>query len=244
MAPQASSPRRPILCAVLDGAALGADPGRFAERLFLAGVDWIQLRDRVLEGDALYRIARALVAVARDIDAANAASSRNPPRVILNRRADIAWAAGADGVHLGFNAIAVPKARQLLGDDALIGVSLHSPTEAESALESGANYAHLAPIWDPISKPASRPPLGLQKLAEAASLGLPLLAQGGLDPLRADQAVQAGAAGIAVTGQFHVNADPTSAARELRDHLDRDSPPTGQISRNQSARAGDREPTP
>ncbi len=224
-----ASSQNPILCAVLDGSALGPDPGRFAEALFAAGVDWIQLRDRALEDEPLYRLARAL---------ARAAHDRPGRRVLVNRRADIALAAGADGVHLGFDAIDSKSARALLGNDAWIGASLHSPDDFEAAAGSDLSYAHLAPIWDPKSKPASRPALGLEALARAATFGLPVLAQAGLDAGRARLAIGAGAAGIAVTGQLSGSADPAAIAAELRRGLDQASEPAGSNPRNQWAPAG------
>ncbi len=213
---QRISSQGPILCAVLDGSALGSDPVRFAAALFAAGVDWIQLRDRLLQDEPLYRLARALALAAHD---------QPDRRVLVNRRADIALAARADGVHLGFDAIDSKSARALLGEDAWIGASLHSPDEIEAAAGSCLSYAHLAPIWDPISKPASRPALGLEALARATAFGLPVLAQGGLDADRARLAIGAGAAGIAVTGQLSGSADPAAIAAELRRGIDQASGP-------------------
>jgi len=212
---------RPVLCAVLDAKALGAAPRTRAAALFAAGVDWIQLRDRALEDEALYSLARALVAARADAGersqgagVALAADAR--PRVLVNKRIDIALAASADGVHLGFDALAEADARALLGRHALIGASLHSLAEVEAAARSGLDYAHLAPIWNPRSKPASRPALGPAVLARASRAGLALLAQGGLDPQRASEARAAGAAGIAVTGILGEATEPTEIARRLR----------------------------
>ena len=213
---QQISSQGPILCAVLDGSALGSDPVRFAAALFAAGVDWIQLRDRLLQDEPLYRLARALALAAHD---------QPDRRVLVNRRADIALAARADGVHLGFDAIDSKSARALLGEDAWIGASLHSPDEIEAAAGSCLSYAHLAPIWDPISTPASRPALGLEALARATAFGLPVLAQGGLDTARARLAIETGAAGIAVTGLLSQAADPAAIAAELRRGIDRASGP-------------------
>ena len=84
MAPRSSRPR-PILCAVLDAAALGTNPTDAALALFRAGVDWIQLRDRSLGANALLRLVGALVE-ARDLAGRSAA---DPYRVIVNRRIDI-----------------------------------------------------------------------------------------------------------------------------------------------------------
>ncbi len=216
MAPRASS-ARPILCAVLDGAALGPDPGVTAATLFVAGVDWIQLRDRALDDRTAHRLAGTLVAAARSAEARADGFARS---VIVNRRVDVAWASGADGVQLGFDALAPDEARALLGPDARIGVSLHSLDEVHAAAEGSATHAQLAPIWDPRSKPASRPPLGLETLARACSVELPLIAQGGIDAERAAEAIEAGAAGVAVTGVIQDSVDPAPAVRGLRDALD------------------------
>jgi thiamine-phosphate pyrophosphorylase len=226
MARQPSSPR-PILCAVLDGAALSRDPREFAARLFAAGVDWIQLRDRSLEAGALLTLANALVA-ARDASAgARGTGSASPrPRVIVNKRADVALAAGADGVHLGLDALDARSVDALAPGAWSLGVSLHGLAELEALVAAGEPiaYAHLAPIWSPRSKPAERPALGLETLRRAAVVadraGWRLLAQGGLDAERAAAVVAAGAAGIAVTGSVSQAADPFAAVRALRRALD------------------------
>ena len=180
------------------------------------GVDWLQLRDRSLSG-------RALLAW---VDAASAAARAavGPGRrvaILVNRRIDVALAAGTDGVHLGFDALGPEEARALLGPGRLVGVSAHAPAELAAAAAAGADYAHLAPIFAPFSKPAERPALGLEVLAEAArDAALPVLAQGGIDATRAAAAVRAGAAGVAVTGIVLGAPDPRAAARALREALD------------------------
>ena len=217
------SSKRPILCAVLDAAALGERPRSFAAALFAAGVDWIQLRDRGLHDERLFQLAVALVSAREDAQEAASATpepSRPSPRVLVNRRIDVALAARADGVDLGFDALEASEARTLLGGAALIGASLHSLEEIEATAGSGLDYAHLAPIWDPISKPASRPALGLELLSLASAVGLPLLAQGGVDPARCAAAVAAGAAGIAATGSLSGADAPIAVAARLRRGLD------------------------
>ena len=232
MARRASSPR-PILCAVLDGAALGLTPGaarKTAASLFSAGVDWIQLRDRSLG-------ARELFALACDLVAARDAARETWPglRVLVNKRSDVALAAGADGVHLGIDAVDARSVAALgrsldaggrIPGDFLLGASLHSVAELERLIAHGLplSYAHLAPIWSPRSKPAERPELGLAVLARAAALAseakIDLLAQGGLDATRAALVVTAGAAGIAVTGILSQSVDPVAATHSLRRALD------------------------
>jgi thiamine-phosphate pyrophosphorylase len=201
---------------VLDRAAARHPLAEAVESAVVAGVDWVQLRERELEGGDWLEWADAMSAAVRRGDPA--------AKVIVNRRLDVALAIGADGVHLGFDAPAVEDARALLGPDALIGVSAHACEELAPALSAGASYAHLAPIFDPRSKPASRPALGLQALGDAAEHGLPILAQGGIDPERCDDVLRAGAVGVAVTGAVLMADDSSRAAAELRRALDRQSP--------------------
>jgi thiamine-phosphate diphosphorylase len=224
---------RPILCAVLDAQALGAGPHAFARGLFESGVDWIQLRDRTLSAESLFRVARLLVEARGEANHGDPASKVGDDddagmrrRVIVNRRIDVARSAGADGAHLGFDALDEGEARRLLPADATIGCSLHSLAEVEAHANlaiGGQRYAHLAPIWDPISKKASRPPLGLDLLERACTFGLPILAQGGIDAARAAEAVAVGASGIAVTGILSGAGNPMAVARQLRQALDEQS---------------------
>ena len=184
------------------------------EAVVRSGVDWLQVRDRTLEGSALLE----LIDDVRRAAERGARKRASAARVLVNRRADLALASQADGVHLGFDAISARSARALLGKDACIGVSTHVPDEIEP--DAGASYVHLAPIHRPLSKASSRPPLGVAALSDAAGRGLPVLAQGGLDAGNARAALDAGAAGIAVTGAILQAGDPAAAARSLREALD------------------------
>ncbi len=152
---------RPVLSLVSD---CGADPkARLAQigAAVAGGVDWVQLRDRAADPADLLVFADALRA-------------RCGPgtRLVVNRRLDVALAAGADGIHLGYDALAPDAARACWADawpDApppLLGISTHSVEEATAALRAGAEYVHLAPIFPPLSKPAERPPLGVGALSE------------------------------------------------------------------------------
>jgi thiamine-phosphate pyrophosphorylase len=200
------------LCLVIDRGASPADtPARVAAAV-RGGVDWIQLRERTLDGAALLALVEAVAAAARGAGAAQR------PRVLVNRRLDVALAARADGVHLGHDAVAPEVARRLLPPASLIGVSTHAPDEALAV--RAADYVQLAPIFAPLSKPASRPALGLAALTAAAAGRLPVLAQGGIDARSAAAARAAGAAGVAVTGAIWLAPDPFAAAAGLRAALD------------------------
>lgn len=197
---------RPILCLVTDRSGFAA-----VAAAVRGGVDWVQLRDRSLDGGEL------LAALAE----ARAACGQAPVRWLVNRRVDLAWAAGADGVHLGFDGMQAGDARALLGTQALIGIACHTPEEV-CAADTDLSYVHLAPIHPPLSKPATRPPLGMAALERAAAAGVPILAQGGVTAANAQDCIQAGATGVAVTGEILAAADPERAARALREALDHD----------------------
>ena len=170
----------------------------------------MQVRERALDGAALLALVDEVCAAVHGVRGRNA-------EVIVNRFVDVALASAADGVHLGFDAISAVEARALLGASAPIGVSCHAPDELGAA--AGASYAHLAPIFDPISKPATRKALGTGVLRKAS--GLPVIAQGGVRAGNAGACREAGAAGVAVTGEILRADDPAAAARALREALDR-----------------------
>lgn len=204
---------RPILCLVTDRRFARAPLPAVVAEAVAGGVDWVQVRERDLAGAALVALCDAVIAAARG------AAGGRPVRVLVNRRVDVALASGADGAHLGFDALPLAEARALLGAQALLGVAAHAAEEAHAAAAEGASYAHLAPVFPPLSKAAERPPLGLEAL-RACGAALPVLAQGGLDAGNAAAAIAAGAAGVAVTGAILSADDARSAARALRRALD------------------------
>jgi thiamine-phosphate pyrophosphorylase len=139
---------------------------------------------------------------------------------VVNRRLDVALSIGAGGAHLGFDALGVADARTLLGAEAMLGVSTHSLAEVEAAARAGADYVHLAPVFEPLSKRGTRPPLGPGAVRAASRCGVRVIAQGGVRERNARELVEAGAAGLAVTGAILMADDPGRAAQALRDALD------------------------
>ncbi len=204
---------RPILCLVVDRGVARHPLTQTVAEAAAAGIDWIQLRDRTLEAAEFFSWGREI---------AEAARAENPAiQIIVNRRLDLALALEADGAHLGFDALSPLDARKLLGESAHLGISAHAGDEIEAALENSVSYAHLAPIFDPHSKPASRRALGLEPLRLACEPGLPVIAQGGIDAERCSGVIAAGAAGVAVTGAILQADQPGRATAELRTALDR-----------------------
>jgi thiamine-phosphate pyrophosphorylase len=206
--------QRPVLSLVVDRSC-GALPSPDAvEAAVAGGVDWVQIRERDLESAALLEFAREIRAAIQ-----RSAGTRSI-RLIVNRRVDIALALPAQGVHLGFDGLSAERALALLPPDAIVGCSVHSPAEAKAATDAAADYVHLAPIHAPLSKPASRPALGIAAIREASAHGAAVLAQGGVEARHCAELLRAGAAGIAVTGTILLSRDPKDAAAALRAALD------------------------
>jgi thiamine-phosphate pyrophosphorylase len=168
------------------------------------GVRAVQLREKDLEGRALYQLAAQL----RELTA------RYQARLLINDRLDVALAVEADGVHLGQTSFPVAVARQLLGPDKLIGVSTHNPEEIAAAAE--ADFLVFGPVYATPSKAKYGEPQGLIRLRQAvAQSPIPLLAIGGITVERAAAVLSAGAHGIAVISALSAAPDPARAASAL-----------------------------
>lgn len=199
--PTISEPRPPRTLAI----AGWLPPGQlepWLELLAAAGVEAVQVREKSLGDRALFELARRVVQ-----------RLAGRCRVLVNGRADLALAAGADGVHLPADGLPAAPLRRRCGPAFLIGRSTHHPREVAAALAEGCDYAVFGPVAPTPSKPPGegRPPIpGYAGLREAARRGLPLLALGGVEtPEDVARAAAAGAAGVAAIRAF---GDPASAA--------------------------------
>jgi thiamine-phosphate pyrophosphorylase len=183
------------------------------------GVVALQLREKDLPARELYELALRL----REI------CTRAGAPLIVNDRVDVAIAADADGVHLPFDSIGVSMARKLLGRTRLIGVSSHSPPDVAGAAREGADFAVFGPIFDPLSKPATRPAWGASGLKAACGAGaIPVFALGGITPDRArelfaspDQVARP--AGVASIGAIFAADSPALATAAMLSVLDASS---------------------
>jgi thiamine-phosphate pyrophosphorylase len=167
-----------------------------------ARVSLIQLRQKNLPARTLCELALQCVSLTRGTET----------RLLINDRADVARAAGADGVHLTTHSLEASVIRRSFGHGFLVGVSTHSLAEARAARDGGAaDFAVFGPIFDTPSKRAYGPPLGLGNLREAAHTvsPFPLIALGGITQENARAALRAGAKGLAAIRLF---ADPNTLA--------------------------------
>jgi thiamine-phosphate pyrophosphorylase len=165
------------------------------------GTVLVQLREKDLGGRALHELALRV----RDV------TRRAGARLVINDRVDVALAVGADGVHLPEAGLDVEDVRRI-APGLLVGASVH---DAEGARRrSGADYLVAGAVWEVPGKPAIGLD-GLRAIIEAAAS--PVIAIGGIDLARADQALAAGAHGVAAIRAVLAARDPASQAAALVD---------------------------
>lgn len=189
------------------------DLAAFLDAVLGAGVDIVQLRQKGLEA----RQELAFLEVFRRACDAHGAL------MAVNDRADVAYAAGADVLHLGQGDLPAGVARQIIGPGPLIGLSTHAAAEAAAAsAEPAADYFCTGPVWPTPTKPG-RPAPGLPLVRYAAGLGTqrPWFAIGGIDESTLDQVLEAGARRVVVVRAITEAADPAAATARLVRRLTR-----------------------
>jgi thiamine-phosphate pyrophosphorylase len=180
------------------------------------GATLVQLRDKVSETRAMIEEARAIK---------NALVPSAVPFVV-NDRVDVALAAGADGVHLGQDDMAVEDARRLLGPGAIVGLSVKSVAEADAAPLDLIDYVGSGGVFVTLSKAQKNAPIGPSGLARIVAAlrqraaKLPVAGIAGIDATNAAEVIAAGADGIAVISALSLAPDPAAAARGLRAIVD------------------------
>ncbi|MGW0482405.1 thiamine phosphate synthase [Nonomuraea sp. NPDC003214] len=203
------SDARLYLCT--DGRRDRGDLADFLDAALAGGVDIVQLREKGLEA----REELALLEVFRD------ACDRHGRLLAVNDRADIAFAARPDVLHLGQDDLPVTVAREMLGDDIVIGRSTHSAAEASAAaVEEGVDYFCCGPIWPTPTKPGRHAP-GPSLLRHAAALGgdRPWFGIGGIDLANLDEVMSYGVRRVVVVRAITEADDPGAAAAEFAKRL-------------------------
>lgn len=134
---------------------------------------------------------------------------------IVNDRVDIALAVGADGVHLGQQDLPLPLARQLLGAQRIIGRSTKNPDELHKAIQEGADYIGVGPVYETPTK-AGRAAAGLEYVQYAVNHAkIPWFAIGGIDATNIQDVLAVGAERVAVVRAIMQAEQPTRKTQDL-----------------------------
>jgi thiamine-phosphate diphosphorylase len=186
---------KPIACLITDRRRL-PEPSvpavvRQVQRAAEAGVQLVQIRERDLEGLALFDLVQQLLE----------SVSGTATRIVVNDRLDVALAAGAHGVHLRSSSFAASRAREVVPAGFLIGRSVHASDDI-STVARGADFLLFGNVYETSSKPRLAA-AGLAHLARAAgATSVPVLAVGGVSPERVPEVLEAGAVGFGAISMF------------------------------------------
>ncbi|WP_131194097.1 thiamine phosphate synthase [Lichenihabitans psoromatis] len=171
------------------------------------GVTMVQLREKTAPTRAFVNEARALMSMLRPLGIP----------LLINDRADVALAVGADGVHVGQDDMDIDMLRHLLGPNALIGLSITKDSDLAESDATRADYLGIGPIFPQSTKPDAASPIGIAGLAAMRRrTTTPILAIGGITVNNAASILEAGADGLAVVSAIMAAADPAAAASAFR----------------------------
>ncbi len=195
----------PRLYAILDASRFSDTPPLLsvAEQLQAGGVTLLQYRNKL--GNA-----RRILEQARELKR----RLGNTVRLIMNDRADLCVAAGFDGVHVGQEDLSPEGARLVVGPDAILGISTHSPEQLQKADSTSANYLAIGPVFGTASKENPDPVVGIDGVRQARTLTTkPLVAIGGITRENARAVIEAGADAVAVISDLL--GEPRKSAEEF-----------------------------
>lgn len=166
----------------------GTDIVELAGKVSLAGADILQLRAKSYSERRILKVGRAIKNLIQG----------NKTLFLINDRAELACALGADGAHLGQQDLPVKKARRVLGKDKIIGISTHSLSQAQEAEKQGADYIAIGPIFSTALKPKMTP-LTLKIIPRIKEkIKIPFVAAGGINLNNLNQVLNSGAERVAV----------------------------------------------
>jgi thiamine-phosphate pyrophosphorylase len=169
------------------------------------GAAMLQYRDKTCDRHRRLREARALAALCYGFEAP----------LIVNDDVELARDCGAAGVHLGEDDTAIADARALLGTNAIIGVSCYDSLQrARDAARAGVNYLAFGAFFPTSTKAVTRRAT-TALLREARSLGLPLVAIGGITPDNGGSLIPAGADFLAAISALFDTRDVRATARQF-----------------------------
>jgi thiamine-phosphate pyrophosphorylase len=211
------------LYAVLDtevAARAGWTLPDLAEAFVAGGARVLQLRAKTTADGELLELATRIQAIASSAGAV----------LVVNDRADVARLSGAGGVHVGQDDLSPAAVRTIVGSDAVVGFSTHTPEQIDAAIREPVTYIAIGPVFGTATKDTGYTAVGLEKVRYAAaalsraavSAGSPprgLVAIGGITIDRAADVIRAGASSVAVISDLLATGDPRARVREYLDRL-------------------------
>jgi thiamine-phosphate pyrophosphorylase len=201
----------PTLYVILDAALLVSPEIEIARRLAVAGVRLIQYRNKTAAVRELFQRSHELAELLKPYGV----------RFIVNDRPDVAFLAGADGVHLGQEDLDVEQTRRVIGREKWVGVSTHNLRQFQSAMTTSADYVAVGPIYLTSTKASPDPVVGTGLLRQVRPLtDKAIVAIGGINLERAAGVIEAGADSVAVSSDILRAADPAKRARKYIDLLE------------------------
>ena len=207
-----AAPRGFSLYLVTDRNAARRPLVEVVEECLRAGLRAVQLREKDLPVRDLLDVAKAL----------REATRRHGAALVVNDRADVALAVGADGVQRTHTSLPTEALRRIAPRPFLVAASVHSLAEAREAEQQGADFVVFGPVYDTPSKRAFGPPQGLTALERVTgSLRAPVIAVGGITPARVAEVSAAGAAGVAVISAILASSSPADSTKAFLDALGR-----------------------
>ncbi|MGD8780136.1 MAG: thiamine phosphate synthase [Ignavibacteria bacterium] len=172
------------------------------------GATLVQLREKKCSTREFVEIANKLLEILRP---------KEIP-LLINDRLDVALAVKADGVHIGQSDMPYEIAREMLGPEAIIGLSVESVEDAIEAEKLDVDYIGLSPIFSTPTKTDTKHELGLEGIKKIKKIsGHKLVGIGGMNSSNAERVIAAGADGIAVVSAICSAESPEKASRELRE---------------------------
>ncbi len=188
----------------------GRDFLEVSEKAIAGGVGAIQLRDKYMADREILPWAYRLRELTRE----------NNVTFIMNDRIEVALAVSADGVHLGQDDFPVAEARKICGPHFIIGASTHNVDEAKQAVQDGASYFNIGPIFQTGTKKGVISPVSPEMITKVTNeVQHPFTVMGGIKLHNVDEVLQRGARRIAVVTAVVGEEDITAAARAFTDKI-------------------------
>lgn len=191
------------------------EPVQVLTEAIAGGVTLFQFREKgkgALTGAEKYELARQLQSICKDYEIP----------FIVNDDIELAIKLDADGVHIGQEDEPVKVVRARIGDGKILGVSVHTPEEAETALNDGADYFGIGPIYPTSSKDDAKPVRGTEIIEILRQQGytIPMVGIGGITSENAAAVVKAGADGVSVITAISHADSPLEAAKALKNSVE------------------------